>query len=309
MADEPQIHSPILELAEPAPGEVAIGGDLALKIRLACPEGCDLGGAPLAIEDGGGREVARVPPATDAIREVMVKAPDAVGPQRWSVKLAAQEHAGIRHEERTLVLAFKTKPHATSLAVWDLPSPVVMGAQFSVKVGAKSSASTPLGQRAIAISDASGEVVGRANLQDRPWPGTNALYWADVELPAQRQEGIAWFTASFAATDAEVPHDASATRFSVAVARPGEHRLSVAVFEKDTRAPVENAELRLGAYAAATDASGRAQLRLPKGSYELTVWKAGYDTPSRTLEISADLGVEVEATALPPENPYAPWGE
>jgi hypothetical protein len=307
LSKEPHIHSVILQLCEPAPAEVAIAGEVSLKLKLDCAQGCELGGLPLAIVGADGRELARVPPATDAFRTVTLKAPGEVGEQRWSVQFPPHEHAGVRHEACALALAFKTLPHTTSLAVWAVPSPVVIGERFGVKVGAKSSAGQALAGLGIAVSDASGAIVGRSLLHDTPWPGTSALYWAEVELPTPAQEGLSWYTANFAATDAADPHDGSAAKFSVAVVRPAEHRLIVTVFDKDTRAPITEAQIRIGPHGAATDASGRAEVALPKGSYELSVWKAGYDVPARPIDISADARIEVEAAALPPENPYAPW--
>jgi hypothetical protein len=309
MAKEMQAHIPVLELVEPAPGEIAIGGDVPLKIRLTCPEGCELGGVPLVIEDAEGRALAHVPSSAEAIREVILKAPEKVGEQSWKVVVPPHEKDGIKHAACAHTIAFKTRAHTTSLAVWAVPSPVVIGERFSVKVGAKSSGGCSLAGRAIAISDASGTAAGRGTLGDTPWPGTSALYWAAVELPAPTQEGLAWYAVDFAAADAEAPHDRSASRFSVAIVRPPEHRLTIVVREKDTQAPIEHAEIRLGAYAAATDPSGHAEVAVPEGSYELTVWKAGYDAPIRVLDIRADLGIEIEAVALPPENPYAPWTE
>jgi uncharacterized membrane protein len=93
----------------------------------------------------------------------------------------------------------------------------------------------------------------------------------------------------------------------VAIVRPPEHRLTIEVVEKDTKAPIEDAQVRLGAYGAATDPSGRAEIALPNGSYELTVWKVGYEAPGRTVDIHDDVGVQVEVVIVPPENPDAAW--
>jgi hypothetical protein len=128
-----------------------------------------------------------------------------------------------------------------------------------------------------------------------------------VEVPAPDQEGMFWCTVNFAAADIETPHDASSSKFSVAIVRPPEHRLTIEVLEKDTKTPIEDAQIRLGAYGAATDPSGRAEVALPNGSYEITVWKVGYDTPGLTVDIHEDVSVQVEAVIVPPENPDAAW--
>ena len=56
-----------------------------------------------------------------------------------------------------------------------------------------------------------------------------------------------------------------------------------------------------------TDASGVAQVKTPKGRYELVVWKAGYDVPATTVTIEADAVVPVEARMLPEDDPDAIW--
>ena len=62
--------------------------------------------------------------------------------------------------------------------------------------------------------------------------------------------------------------------------------------------PVPNAEVSLGVYRASTDESGRAILAVAPGSYELLIWKVGYEAPARALEVSKDLTVRVEAADL-----------
>lgn len=307
MTNDMHVHIPSLELLEPMPTEVGIGSNIALKIALACAEGCDLTSLPIVVEAADGRELARVLPSAEAVREINVNAPTNVGAQSWRLRCPAHEQNGVQHREIALALAFKTRPHTTSLAVWAVPAPVHAGDPFSINVGAKSSGDRTLAGSAVAVSDASGEVVARGALGESPWPGTSALYWTQVHLPAPTHAGLAWYTVNFAATDAETPHDGSAAKFSVAIVLRGEHRVSVAVLDKETRTPIEDAQIRLGAYAAATDACGRAEVAVPQGSYELAVWKSGYDAPPRTLDISADTGIEVEAEVVPPENPYAPW--
>jgi hypothetical protein len=116
-----------------------------------------------------------------------------------------------------------------------------------------------------------------------------------------------WCTVNFAAADIATPHERSSSRFSVAIVQPPEHRLTVEVFERETKAPIEDAQVRLGAYRAATGPSGRAEVAMPKGTYDLTVWKVGYEAPGQTVDVSQDGSVQVEAVVVPPENPDAAW--
>jgi hypothetical protein len=314
LATQPTTHSTTIELCEPVPPELPVGSEFLLQVKLACPAGCDLSGLPLMVSGPDG-QVTTIEPRSDqerapeeaVLRDITLKAPPRVGQHVWSIRFPAHESGGVRHAECALPVAVRSKPHATSLAVWGIPSPAVMGERFSVKVGAKSAAGCELSGRNIRLCDQSGRVLAQGQLQETPWPGTSALYWTQLEVPAPDQEGMFWCTVNFAAADIETPHDASSSKFSVAIVRPPEHRLTIEVLEKDTKTPIEDAQIRLGAYGAATDPSGRAEVALPNGSYELTVWKVGYDTPGLTVDIHEDVSVQVEAVIVPPENPDAAW--
>ena len=48
-------------------------------------------------------------------------------------------------------------------------------------------------------------------------------------------------------------------------------------------------------------------VELPKGTYDLTVWKAGFEVPGQPVQVDADLTLEVEAVTLPEEDPDAIW--
>ena len=98
------------------------------------------------------------------------------------------------------------------------------------------------------------------------------------------------------------------SKFSVAIVRPPEHRLTVEVFEKDSKVSDRGVpQVRLGAYRAATDPSGRAEVAMPKGTYDLTVWKVGYETRAGSWTSVRISAFQIEAVIVPPENPDAAW--
>jgi hypothetical protein len=312
-------HSTNVELSEPVPPELPVGSELVLQVKVSCAAGCDLGAMPLTVtgpdglvttieprcgHDGAPGDTAH---QDNTLRDITLKAPLRVGEHVCNIGFAAHESEGILHEECMLPVCVRTRPHATSLAAWAIPSPVVMGERFRIKVGAKSSGGCELKGQKILISDQSGAVIAQGRLQDTPWPGTSALYWTEVEVPAPDQEGMFWCAVNFAAAEVEIPHERSSSKFSVAIVRPPEHRLTIEVFEKESKTPIEDAQVRLGAYGAATDPSGRAELALPKGTYDLAVWKVGYEAPGTTVDIHDDVSVQVEAVIVPPENPDAYW--
>jgi hypothetical protein len=230
-----------------------------------------------------------------------------VGEHVWRVCCAPHEAGGVRHEESMLSVVVQTKPHQTSLAAWAIPSPVVTGQRFAIKAGAKSATACDLNGRMIEVRDGTGAVMARGNLGPAPWPGTTALYWAELELQAPAEAGMFSWSVRFDAAELDIPHEDAAASFSIAIVSPPEHKLTVRVFERETAAPIADAHVRLGAYRAATGPSGLAEIMMPKGTYDLNVWKVGYEAPASSVTIDADAAVEVAVAVVPEENPDAAW--
>jgi hypothetical protein len=303
-------HPIHIELSEP-PREVPAGTDLVIKATVSCSEGCDLRGMPLKVTAPDATvstsELAAPDDESNASVDITLMTPKQVGAYTYSLTVPARESDGIRHEESTLAVHVTTIPHGTSLAVWDIPSPVVMGERFEIKVGAKSASGCDLNGTEIAICDDTGAELARGRLQETPWPGTSALYWTTLELTAPAREGFCSWSVKFATTELELPHDASSAEFSFVVGKPLEHRLTVTVVEKETKSPVEYAIVRMGVYRAATDQSGMAEVSVPKGTFDLVIWKAGYEHPTQAMTVKEDASVVIEVVKLPEENPDAHW--
>jgi hypothetical protein len=310
MTAEEQTHAILIEAG--APAEVAVGAEFALKVTLTCAAGCDLSQLPLTITAPAGALVAAEPGvgennAGEGARIVTLTAPLQVGEHVWRVSCAPHEASGVRHEACSSPVVVRTRPHQTSLAAWAIPSPVVTGQHFAIKAGAKSAMACDLNGRIIEVRDETGATIGRGTLGAAPWPGTAALYWAELELQAPPKAGMFSWSVRFDAAELEIPHEDAAASFSIAIVSPPEHRLTVKVFERETAAPIADAQVRLGAYRAATGPSGLAEIMMPKGTYDLNVWKVGYEAPASSVTIDADAAVEVAVAALPEENPDAAW--
>jgi hypothetical protein len=199
------------------------------------------------------------------------------------------------------------KTTATSIAVWDVPQPAVAGERFTIKAGAKSAAGHALSKCSVEVCAPDGAVVAAGKLGATPLADTDALYWAALEVPAPAQAGVAEFKVRFAPDQSAPAHEAAVSRFSIAVVGKPEHTLTVKTFDKDTAAPLEGVEIRVGPYRSRTDASGRAEVRLCKGEYRLHVWKSGHDTPQTQLKVESDSAVEVAMVHIPEEHPDARW--
>jgi hypothetical protein len=303
-------HATTIELAAPAPPEVAVGADFVLAVKVSCAAGCDLAGIPLEVTTPEGVVVASVCHAgagrADAV-DIAFEASRQTGEHIWTIRSGPYHCAGIRHEEASLAVRIDAVPHATSLAVWAVPSPVAMGQSFTIKVGAKSSAAMALAGAKIEVRDESDTVVARGWLGETPLPGTSALYWTEIELHAPLGEGIHAWSVKLEPGELALAHDGAATTFSASIVRPSEHRLTIKVIEQDTAAPIADAQVRLSAFRATTDPSGLAVVDLPRGVYELNVWKVGCEAPARTITVNANLSLAVEVVSVPEEDPDAAW--
>ena len=193
--------------------------------------------------------------------------------------------------------------HRLTLAVWDLPSPVVTGRPLTLKVGVKCSHGCDLSAARIEIRSDEGRTVGSGMLGAAPLAGTSALYWTEVELTGPEGDGPRCWTASVA-SEVDV-HPIASSTFQFVAVKPPEHRVVLTVTSKDTGAPVLGAEVRFGPFRAATDEKGQASVELPSGTFELTAWKVGYDAESKTVNVADSLKLELELVAQPiAEEPY-----
>ena len=304
-------HSTAIALSEPAPAEITAGSDVTVKVTVTCSAGCDLCGLPFTILGPGDDEsactLATCDSGSNESAEITLTAPCQTGPQTWRIAFAPHEADGIRHDGCSLALTINTIPHGTSLAVWDIPSPVLVGQPFTIKIGAKSAANSDLKGLDIAVHDASGAIAARGRLRETPFPGTAALYWDEVELTAPAEEGLNKWSVRFAAEGLALPHDGTGAEFSAMVSRPPEHRLTVKVVEQKSKEPIADVQVRLGPFRGTTDPAGIAEVMMPKGTYDLHVWKAAYEAPGRPVEIKGDLSIEVEAVFVPEEDPDNAW--
>ena len=127
--------------------------------------------------------------------------------------------------------------HPTSIAVWAVPSPVVVGSRFTVTIGVKCASGCRLTGLPVVVRDADGAAVGQGRFGEAPAPGTRALYAAEVALEASEVEGVHSRTASFAGrapTGAEeagdAAHAAASSTFSFRASSPPDHRVTVTVW-------------------------------------------------------------------------------
>ena len=310
--EEVRAHPITVALSRLPAAEVDAGTEIVLKVKVACPHGCDLRERMVHVITSDGAVVAgsRLAEFADNVNETTefaCMAPEEVGEYSWTVVFPKDDAEDLVHTEGSLPMTVRTLAHDTSLAVWGVPSPIVIDHPFRIQVGATCSAGCDLSGKGIQIVDDAGASIACATLGGSPWDGTRALYWTEVNLVAPAREGSTTRSVTFAPTELRLPHGEASARFAFETVRPPQHSVVITVVEKDAGTPVEDAQVRLGVYFAYSDANGVARVAMPQGTYSLDVLKTGFEAPSRVLDVSDDVTIQVEVAIVPPENPDAYW--
>jgi hypothetical protein len=187
--------------------------------------------------------------------------------------------------------------HATRIVVWDTPAAVQCGASLRLKVGVKCAAECCAAGWRVAIRDLQGRTVASAVVGDNPWPGTGALYYAELTLRAPDAEGLHAWEASLDADLAEPDrpkHSDANARLHVRTVPAPECLVKVVAVDAASRAPVRGARVVVHPYRTVTDEEGVAELRVPKGTYRLFVSGRDYFPFRSDGEVSADVTIRAE---------------
>jgi len=284
--------------------EVDAGAELTVTARASCPHGCDLSGQNVSIRNQddtelASGELAELDGEAYVTSALVLRAPLKVGEHICRAVLAAQENDGVLHEETSTEFSFVAMAHAASVNVWGLPSAIAAGERFGLKVGIKCSAGCKLTGRQLSIFDGEGAQVGAASLLDDVWPGTSALYFAEVEAQAPLTTGDYKWEIKTSGSDSSVPHAAGSFTFAVKVVRPPDCKVTVEAFDSETQTPIKGAHVLLHPYRALTDESGVAKVKLAKGRYKLFVSGFKYIAYENIIDVAGDVTTRVELTAEP----------
>ncbi len=189
--------------------------------------------------------------------------------------------------------------HKTSVVAWDVPTSLVVGETFKVKVGVKCSAECRLANAQFGIYDHQGARVAEGALPGDVWPGTTGLYVAEVELRAPAEQGFREWSVRAAVGDLGMPHEEGSTTFGVRVVNRPDHRVIVEAFDKESQAPLAGARVVMHPYQAATDERGVAELRVAKGTYRLFASQTRYETFGVPVEVTGDMTIRAELSLEP----------
>ena len=309
MTGKLQAHETSVSMVKAPRAELDGGTDMALKVKVSCSSACDLWGKIVKIITQDAAVAKEIVPVSfddmaNETGEFVVKTPFEPGEYTWTAVFPAQEKEGILHEESSAPFSFTVKPHAISITVWDVPSPIAFGDEFKIKVGVRCSAGCNLTGKEVAIHDYEGVKVATGTLGDVPWSTTGAQSCAEVELKAPGIEGRYMWEVKFPKPDMELPHEESACTFASGVAGQPEHVVTVEVIDRDTKTPIRKASVILrpsiyrgSEYSNYTDDAGVARVRVPKGEYHICATNGGYKSFLKIAEIASDTAVKAELWA------------
>jgi hypothetical protein len=191
------------------------------------------------------------------------------------------------------------EPHTTNVAVWDIPSAVVAGERFRVKVGVKCADECDLTNAGFGIVDEQGTQLATGTLPGDLWPGSTGLYVAEVELVAPTTEGLYTWSVTIPASEAEIPHAAGSASFGIRVVSQPDYLVTIEAVDEADHAPLRGARVVMHPYRAVTDDRGIAEVRVAKGSYQLFVSQTRYITLGLPIEVHADMTARAELSVEP----------
>lgn len=296
------------------PDDIYVGDTVALVLFAQCSSGCDLKGDAVRVTGPDGSQLAD---ATLSQQEgdlactdgMLLTMPHEPGDYQYRVSytpapLPSPDDGGPAfpnpHPARELLLVLTVKEHHVTLSTWGLTSPVYVGEEVSVTVGASCSDGCALTGCRVQVCDAQGDVVSEGELE-RPQEPRPSLWWASLSAIAPTEAKLHRWEARFVpARDMEVPHEASAHKFSfVARVRP-ERTFKITVIDDKTGKPQRSARVELKpsdggkASFATTGADGTGSIGCAKGTFDLKVTSPSRKNFTETVDLTAgDVEVEV----------------
>ena len=287
-----------------SPDAVDAGAEMALRVDVSCSPPCDLRGHTLLIKDGAGAdagsvEIVEFDGEINSTNEFVLVAPAVPGAHTWSVVCPAVERGGTSYIEASTPMSFTVTPHATHIVAWDIPSDIVVGERFRMKVGVKCSSGCDLANSDFGIYDHEGNKVAAAVLSDERWPETAGLHVAEVELEAPASEGLHTWSVKHPQSGLELPHAEGAVDFGVNVVGHPECLVTIEAVDTVTQTPLSGARVVMHPYRVVADEHGVARVRVAKGAYRLFVSQTNYLTFGLAVDVDADMTSRAELEPEP----------
>jgi len=285
---------------EVTPSPVPAGTTFSLKAIVATSLPLDLTGRPVAVLDAAGEERGQlVLEARDGgvyeSAEAYFEAPLELGEQRWTARL---EVSGEREEEPPALrleepVVFTVVAHKTSVSFIKTPPVATIGGTAQAVLGVKCLCGCGLAGLRLAVrNEETGEALS-ATLGPDPWPGTQGVYYAALDLPAGSAPTIATWVASVELEGLAAPHEGPTATVKLRCEPAPEHTLRVEVTDQKKGTPVKGATVMVHPFRARTDENGVALLGVPSGEHALYVSGYQYFPFRDTVRVDGDATIKV----------------
>jgi|YelNatPaOPRAMG01_1025707.scaffolds.fasta_scaffold31042_2 hypothetical protein len=283
----------------PPPSEVDVGKEMKLQIQGCCFEGCSLLGKRIRILRDDGflvheAEFSHNNKETYITDEFIIRAPLHPGKYNWLIALPGEKSNNGEHAESRYPFTFQAVPHRLSLAVWDIPYPIVSSSPFFIKAGAKCSSNCFLAGQEIFFYNHQGELMGSSRLGDTPWPDSQSLFWCEMRLTAPPIEEYFVWEARLIPKSLDFAHSEGHFSFSFHTTSSAGKKITIQVFDSENKEPIENAFVTIGSYRGYTNAAGIINFSLPPKDYFFSVFKQGYEILEKIIKISENSSLTVE---------------
>ena len=256
-----------------SPQDVDAGAELTLKAVAECPEEFDLSDEQISFHDATGREIGSAPLAAlegkDFGAEITVTAPIELGEYGYGAVLTPAEGEGVAHAEAKAEAHCTVKAHDAYLNVWNIPSAITAGEAFSFHVGLKCSCGCNLANRGFVVRDQAGTVVASATLGEAVWPGTSAVYFAEVQAVAPADLSLHKWTVESDGSATGIAHAPGTIDMRVRTVATPDHEIRFEVIDRKSGAPLKGIKLIMGPYRATTGEDGVALMRVVADHYVL----------------------------------------
>ncbi len=308
-AQSEEMHGELHCSVEVSPDTVDAGAGMMLHAEVSSSPPCDLRGQELVIKGRSGADIGVIELTeydgeASSAGTLKVTAPLQTGEYVWSAHCPAYSAQDISYAETSAAISFTVKPHAIRVLAWDIPTAVVIGERFAIKIGIKCSNECEIGNPGIGIEDFEiydhGDVaVATGKVSGELWPGTTGLYFTEVELNAPATPGLYNWSVKSPGTGVEIPHSEGTKNIGLRVVNPAEYLVSIETIDKESQTPLQGVRVVMHPYSGVSDENGMAQLRVAKGAYQLFVAQTRYLTLGQPVEVSADMSVRAELDLEP----------
>lgn len=221
---------------------------------------------------------------------MVADAPTLPGEHMWTAWLVeGEDEAG--EDRPPISFSFLVEPHRISLSAWGAPGAIEAGSQFEVTVGIKCPCGCSTAGWPYLVLDGSGRQVAFGQVGNLPWPGTEGLHFATLQLNAPAQTGPQNWTILAPDPQQSLAHVERSQALVVHTTPAAEHSLRVTAVDAVSGEPVAGAKVVAHPHRGVTGGDGTAVLRVPAGKYTLFVSGKQYFPYKLEGEVTADVEI------------------